>query len=128
MTDDEEFRRVLKLDWSEYHPLDHWPFDARCRQFPGGGRRHLGDTWHYRRREQMIKTFIDPFWKLINCRRGKHRWQISCFQDGDHLVWSAYCWPCDTTRSATHEEITKFGPVPLFGDWTEHVGREDLPE
>jgi hypothetical protein len=38
---------VMKLDFSEFHPLDHWAGDDRCRSMPGGFRRHLDLWWRY---------------------------------------------------------------------------------
>ena len=39
--------RSPKLDFSVFHPLDHWVGSAYCRTFYGGGRRHLSLWWDY---------------------------------------------------------------------------------
>ena len=39
---------IGRLDFSIFHPQDHWAFVPHCRTLPGGGRRHLRDWWDYR--------------------------------------------------------------------------------
>jgi hypothetical protein len=39
---------VRHLDFSIFHPQDHWPLDPRCRRLPGGIERHLHDWYTYR--------------------------------------------------------------------------------
>lgn len=36
-----------KIDFSEFHPLDHKPFTTECRVYPGGSRRHLRLGWEH---------------------------------------------------------------------------------
>lgn len=36
-----------KLDFSEFHPLDHFAGDRRCRSLPGGFLRHVRLWWDY---------------------------------------------------------------------------------
>lgn len=55
----------MQLDFSQFHPLDHWPGSAYCRSLPGGTRNHLKMTWSYRRRPMLAS------WTL--CRIGRHR-------------------------------------------------------
>jgi len=38
------------IDVSEFHPLDHWPGDMRCRTLPGGFRRHMSYAWDFKAR------------------------------------------------------------------------------
>lgn len=57
------------LDLSIYHPLDHRPFDARCRGFHGGGRRHVALWWEYQFRYTPAKVWH----RCLLCRIGRHR-------------------------------------------------------
>jgi hypothetical protein len=36
-----------KLDFSQFHPLDHRPLTRRCREHYGGLRRHLWLLWEF---------------------------------------------------------------------------------
>jgi hypothetical protein len=53
-----------KLDFSEFHPLDHWPGSAYCRSLPGGTRNHLDMAWHYKWRGILAAETL--------CRIGRH--------------------------------------------------------
>jgi hypothetical protein len=57
-----------RLDFSIWHPIDHRPFDRRCREFYGGGRRHLYLLWEFK---WEIPTKIG-IW--THCKRGSHEW------------------------------------------------------
>jgi hypothetical protein len=52
----------LKLDFSEFHPLDH-SFLA-CRGYPGGPRRHFSYDWEFRVRPWLRARTL--------CRLGRH--------------------------------------------------------
>jgi hypothetical protein len=52
------------LDFSQFHPLDHWPGSAYCRGLYGSWRNHLKMAWGYRWRPQLRS------WTL--CRIGRH--------------------------------------------------------
>jgi hypothetical protein len=55
---------IRKLDFSQFHPLDHSVF--RCRDYPGGRRRHLAYRWEFQWREHLGGWFLCPF--------GRHHW------------------------------------------------------
>lgn len=65
-----ELPEMKKLDFSEFHPLDHWPFRRRCRAYyPRGlksGLHHMGLAWEYKWSESIREHTL--------CRLGKHRW------------------------------------------------------
>ena len=57
-----------KLDFSQFHPLDHRPFDERCRSFYGGGVRHLQLWWWYK-----FDYKPDQLWhRWVLCRLNRH--------------------------------------------------------
>lgn len=72
------------LDFSQFHPLDHWPGDQRCRTLPGGLRNHLALAWHYKWSSSLAVATL--------CRIGLHRpaqgWSD---EHGDHTL-CAHCW------------------------------------
>jgi hypothetical protein len=55
-----------KLDFSEFHPLDHSPGGRRRRQLPGGLRNHLHLAWTFKWSEQLRRATL--------CRMGRHHW------------------------------------------------------
>jgi hypothetical protein len=67
-SDDYVFPRFERLDFSMWHPLDHRPFDRRCRSFYSGGRRHLWLLWHFR---WEIPRRIR---RVTRCPFGRHEW------------------------------------------------------
>lgn len=80
-----------KIDFSQWHPLDHWPFTSRCRSFHGGGRHHIKITWEFRRKDDLHRPL---------CKLGRHRyawiWQRDRI-DGVMSDWEAvlrcrHCW------------------------------------
>lgn len=101
-----------ELDFSQYHPLDHWPFSARCRDHYGGGRHHLRIAWRFRRRDEVVGVFA----RVSTCVIGRHKWQVwrrsnrplgevlgsrVIGKPGDYMAACAYC---HTTRTATEDE------------------------
>lgn len=56
-----------KLDFSQFHPLDHWPLSKRCREHYGGFRNHVKLVWCYKWNiEGWIKEHI------THCPWGRH--------------------------------------------------------
>jgi hypothetical protein len=55
-----------KLDFSQFHPLDHRPLSRRCRAHYGGLWRHLWLVWHFQwEMPSRIK-------RITHCWRGDH--------------------------------------------------------
>ena len=73
----------MELDFSQFHPLDHWPGTRDCRSLYGGTRNHLKMTWDYRRKpELMAYTF---------CLVGWHRWRgVWRRREGEQLSKGAW--------------------------------------
>ena len=101
-----------ELDFSQFHPLDHWPYTERCRAHYGGGRHHLRIAWDFRRREQVVGYFA----RWTTCVVGRHRWRVwkrtmrlddiggrnrVLGAPGDYRAMCAYC---HTDRTATEDE------------------------
>lgn len=100
----------MELDFSRYHPLDHWPGTRRCREHYGGWRNHLSMAWEYRRRDQVIGWFA----RWTRCLTGRHSWQVwrrfggieefrskNLGAPGDYKAWCRYC---HKRRTATEDE------------------------
>lgn len=49
---------IRSIDFSIWHPLDHWPWEKRCREHHGGPRNHLKLTWEYRRKPWLLMHTI----------------------------------------------------------------------
>lgn len=56
---------IRELDFSMFHPLDHWPFTRECASHYGGWRQHLHLAWEYRWKQEICS------WTL--CKIGKHK-------------------------------------------------------
>ena len=71
--------KIGKLDFSEYHPLDHSVFE--CKGYPGGKRRHLQYRWEFQVEPAISAAFHKPL-----CAVGLHDsepwWQGSEFGEG----------------------------------------------
>lgn len=95
-----EFR---ELDFSQFHPLDHWPSSPRCWGLYGSPWNHIVMTWQFRRREQVVGFFR----RLIgSCRRGRHAYRIWYTQAADR--YTAQCVYCSNQRPATQAETDGF--------------------
>jgi len=42
-------REIREIDFSVWHPLDHWAFSSYCWSFHGGGFHHLKLWWEFQR-------------------------------------------------------------------------------
>lgn len=49
---------IRKLDFSEFHPLDHSVWE--CRGYPGGRGRHLEYRWKFQWRDELHAKFLCP--------------------------------------------------------------------
>lgn len=90
----------MELDFSEFHPLDHWPGGAYCRSLPGGTRNHLALTWRFRRKQQLIQ----PFHRVFRCWWGKHQWALWQTAGANPIV-TPQCVYCPATRLPSEQEI-----------------------
>lgn len=89
-----------KLDFSIYHPLDHWLWEARCREHYGGWQRHLDLAWHYHWKPELVWWIERPLYFVV-CRFGHHKletwWsRASGYQTG--------CDHCGYQREAYSDE------------------------
>lgn len=92
----------IRWDFSQFHPLDHWPLTRRCRAHYGGARRHLYLAWIMGRRDQWFGWWF----RLAGCRlKGKHA----------EVLWHSGkrcgvgCLYCDWTRLPTELERASGG-------------------
>jgi hypothetical protein len=58
-----------RIDFSEFHPLDHRPWERRCWSLYGGPWNHLRLAWTYRHKDELL----DFFYKHWLCPLGRHR-------------------------------------------------------
>lgn len=56
---------VKKIDFSEYHPLDHRLFSVACYEYYGGARRHIYLAWTFK--------WYPKIWSKTLCLMGIHR-------------------------------------------------------
>jgi hypothetical protein len=88
------------LDFSVFHPLDHWVGSAYCRSFYGGFRRHLSLWWDYQAELLRPSNAI----ARIACLIGRHRpvdyWMRSP-ESGRFLNAGASCASCAVTIART---------------------------
>lgn len=106
----------MNFDFSQWHPLDHWPGSARCRQHFGSWQHHLVIAWEYRRRDQVVGWFA----RWTTCLLGRHHWWIArivhkreASDEGLFLPpkergapgdYRAVCSFCGKVRTATEDE------------------------
>jgi hypothetical protein len=100
----------VRIDFSEFHPLDHFPGDARCRSLPGGMARHFYLAWQYQWKETLGYWILWPFF-TISCRFGWHR--LHTWSWSNPRQFKTFCQYCDYSRKATPEE--EFEPPPSPG-------------
>lgn len=98
----------MKLDFSQFHPLDHWPGTKRCRSFYGGTRKHLSMTWEYRRRDQVLH----PLYSVLLCPLGIHAEQVWYLHEHGVVRIKPTCKHCDWTRLPSEKDIDR--KVPPF--------------
>lgn len=89
----------MDLDFSRFHPLDHWPWQARCRQFYGGPRYHVVIAWEYRHRENLRY-----YWhRWVACRFGSHI--FTCWSKPHTGEHGKNCLACGLIGRFTEEEL-----------------------
>lgn len=105
----------MRLDFSQWHPLDHWPGTKRCQEHYGGWKHHLVIAWDFHRKDQVISWLWRPL-----CLFGKHRMQIWCrtmdpvdlFKPSADDQYTAICG-CGYSRPATRQEIAEKWKVEM---------------
>jgi len=110
-----------KLDFSGFHPLDHWPWEQRCwsRQvqpgwstpFYGGPLHHLKIAWEYRRRDEIFGLLH----KYLLCRFDKHM-MTECW-DSKTNKFSEFCAACGGNRRTL--------PPDEVPDWVRNFSRQE---
>lgn len=105
----------MRLDFSEFHPLDHWPWQRRCwsRQaqpgyelpFKGGPWHHLKLAWALHRREQLADAL---WWRRVQryrCPRGRHRVTAAHTPRSGFVMQCRYC---EFSRPMADDEDPEF--------------------
>lgn len=95
------------LDFSIFHPLDHWPWERRCRELYGGWRRHIHLTWTYRWRPQIEWYLKRPIFFLL-CKLGFHddeTWYVRRRKE-----YSTRCHFCGRKRPTQEDEMFELPP------------------
>jgi hypothetical protein len=75
--------RIRELDFSDFHPIDHYPGTAYCRSLPGGFRRHLSLAWEFKWPQALGRATL--------CRIGRHRWVQGWVKDKPSTI-CRNCW------------------------------------
>jgi hypothetical protein len=84
---------IRELDFSEFHPLDHWPAGQRCRSLPGGTRNHLDLAWTYRWSPRLRAA--------TKCRIGRHHWVQAWQRTESGSETFTACSDCGKRRDAS---------------------------
>ena len=105
----------IKFDFSEFHPLDHWPWERRCWSsqvqpgytlpFKGGPWHHLTLAWAMRWRGRLADAL---WWRPVQrfrCPRGRHRATAS-HTSRDGFIME--CWYCEYSRPMAEGEEPEF--------------------
>lgn len=79
---------IKKLDFSEFHPLDHSLLE--CRDYPGGRRRHLEYSWDFKWRGQVYARTV--------CRLGLHEWREWYDNSGSDEAVACRCYDCEKPK------------------------------
>jgi hypothetical protein len=108
MWDPGEHELVKRIDMSQFHMLDHWPFTKECRSFYGGGLRHLWLAWHFQRRQQVLR----PVWRLFCCPWGRHHEELRRFTNREGKEHAEVgCVACGRLRLPSESELEKNPPI-----------------
>lgn len=101
----------IRLDFSVFHPLDHWPGTAYCRSLPGGVRNHLHIAWVFQRRDQVLQ----PFRRVLSCPFGRHTWDVwsSVHRVTRVVTVIPACRYCTAERLPSESEIDAARTSPL---------------
>lgn len=120
---------MVRLDFSQFHPLDHWPWQRRCWSgrpqgsyelpFKGGPWHHLKLAWRDHRRDQLARLL---WWKWIQkyrCPRGWHR-TMDWYGGKGFIRVCSYCDHCC--------QIPDSDVDPEFRQMVERFTRDFPPE
>lgn len=84
--------KIEKIDFSEFHPLDHNLL--QCRGYPGGWRTHLKFRWEF---------FVAPaLERQTFCRIGRHRRYGDAWHGQEYL--GRQCGACHKPKERTDEQ------------------------
>jgi hypothetical protein len=75
--------KIKKLDFSQFHPLDHNIFDKECKEWYGGRLNHIKLWWRYQFEPDLVRNTL--------CRLGLHRFVE--YNDNKDKKWLA-CYYC----------------------------------
>jgi hypothetical protein len=98
----------VRYDFSKFHPIDHYPWQPRCRRFYGGWRRHLVIAWMITYRQRCRSFLLKPWYTGVLCRMGRHSQYTGHVSSGRRHGFYVGCDFCDWTRSATEDEWFRF--------------------
>ncbi len=103
---------MAKLNFDQFHPLDHRPGDARCRAHFGGWKHHLRLAWDYHRKDQVLR----PLRRSLFCKLRQHRWEVwySNNRDGQPSKVHPVCKDCQATRLPSEHEVDTEPRWPTF--------------
>ena len=95
---------IKHLDFSEFHPLDHWPWQRRCwsnklqggweTPFYGGPIHHVKLSWQFKWREQVL-------FRPLHVVFGKHHFQT---WHNEAKGYKTYCIFCSEERPTRKDE------------------------
>lgn len=91
-----------RIDYSKFHPIDHWIWDRCCREYYGGWRTHLTYAWELRRKDELLR----PWRRVFCCPFGRHHDITGSRMDAetDTVHVSAHCDVCGRRREVTDAE------------------------
>lgn len=105
---------ISEIDFSQFHPLDHWPGSPYCRSLPGGFKNHMELYVDLK----LAEDFRWIRWPL--CLIGKHKFFVWYstpkveLLERPKLVVRPTCSCCGKTREPTEEEIKAGYDMPFF--------------
>lgn len=79
-----------QLDFSLFHPLDHWIWERRCREFYGGWQRHTYLWWTY------VASPVIGWWGrwpyyFVMCRFNHHSAETWWSRKHGYRTYCRYC-------------------------------------
>ena len=99
--DDEFQREHPHFDFSIFHPSDHWPWEARCKDFYGGWRYHIKVAWTYHRKPQVKWWLKRPLYFIL-CKLNIHDLETWYVRSKEAFITN--CVYCEYRRPAYKSE------------------------